>query len=108
MDQIKEVGPIAFSPRGAAKAVNVGVNKIYDWLNSGALEAKKDGQRTIITGEALKRRIAALPSYAPSSAGAPDNSATLTPPRRDAGATFKGDKRWLTTTFATVKIGARK
>jgi excisionase family DNA binding protein len=67
MEHLDAVSPIAFSPRSAAKAANVGVNKIYDWLNSGALEAKKDGGRTIITSEALKRHIEALPSYLPSS-----------------------------------------
>ncbi len=65
MDQTNGVVKAAYSPRSAAKAYNIGVNKIYDWLNSGALEAKKDGPRTIITDEAMKKRVAALPNYVP-------------------------------------------
>ena len=56
---------IAYSPQGAADAVEVGKNKIYDWLNDGSLSAKKDGGRTLITAEALKAKIASLPDYEP-------------------------------------------
>jgi excisionase family DNA binding protein len=56
---------IAFSPQGAANAVEVGRNKIYQWLNDGSLPAKKDGGRTLITDEALKAKVASLPDYEP-------------------------------------------
>jgi hypothetical protein len=57
---------IAYSPKSAAKVANVGTSKIYDWLNSGKLKAKKHGIRTIITGDALKECIDSFPDYEPS------------------------------------------
>jgi hypothetical protein len=65
---------IARSPRGAAKAANVGVNKIYEWLNDKTLRAKKDNGRTLITDEALKDKIASLPDYEPKTHEAPDHA----------------------------------
>jgi hypothetical protein len=69
MDQkeiAERVYKIAHSPRNAAKAVDVGVNKIYGWMNDGSLPAKKDGQRTIITDENLRAKVESLPDYSPS------------------------------------------
>ena len=59
---------IAYSPQGAADALEVGKNKIYDWLNDGSLTAKNDGGRTLITGAALVAKVDSLPDYVPADA----------------------------------------
>ena len=56
---------IAYSPQGAADALEVGKNKIYDWLNDGSLAGKKDNGRTLITSEALVAKVDSLPDYVP-------------------------------------------
>jgi hypothetical protein len=56
---------IAHSPRGAAKAVNQGVNSIYNAINDGDLPAKKNGTRTIILDSDLKEWLSSLPDYEP-------------------------------------------
>jgi|GEM_PF-1330901 hypothetical protein len=55
--------PIAHSPRGAAKAANLGLNAIYNAINEGAMPAKKHGTRTVILDSDLRAWLASLPSY---------------------------------------------
>ena len=57
--------PIAHSPRGAAKAANLGLNAIYDAINEGAMSAKKHGTRTVILDSDLRAWLASLPNYEP-------------------------------------------
>jgi hypothetical protein len=60
-----EMLKIAYSPRAAADAAGVGLNKIYGWMNDLSLPAKKDNGRTLITDDALRAKITSLPDYEP-------------------------------------------
>lgn len=46
--------PVAVSPKGACRALDFGLTKIYDLINAGELEAFKDGRATRITTESIK------------------------------------------------------
>ena len=58
-----QITKVAHSPRSAAAAAHIGVNAIYNALNSGSLKAKKLGNRTIITDEDLRQFLVSLPDY---------------------------------------------
>jgi hypothetical protein len=58
--------PVAFSIAELAKRGTVGrKSKIYDEINAGRLEALKRGRSTIITAEAERRYLEALPRIQP-------------------------------------------
>jgi hypothetical protein len=42
-----------------------GASSIYEMIDRGELEAVKDGSRTLITMESIRRRMAALPRVQP-------------------------------------------
>ncbi|MGN7930291.1 helix-turn-helix domain-containing protein [Sphingopyxis sp. 22461] len=46
--------PIAVSPKGACRALDYGLTKIYDLINAGELEVFKDGRATRITTASIK------------------------------------------------------
>jgi excisionase family DNA binding protein len=52
---------MAFSVEGAAIRAGVGRDAIYAAVREGKLEAKKMGRRTLITADALRRFLDALP-----------------------------------------------
>jgi excisionase family DNA binding protein len=52
---------IALSVPEAAIAAGVGRDQVYAAIRDGRLEARKWGRRTIITNEALRRFLDALP-----------------------------------------------
>jgi len=52
-----------FTVSGTGKILKRGNTSIYALINSGQLEAKKLGKNTRITGKAIKKLIASLPSY---------------------------------------------
>jgi excisionase family DNA binding protein len=53
---------LAFSPEEAAERLSICRSRVYTEIKSGRLQAKKFGARTLVTDEALKAWIAALPS----------------------------------------------
>jgi hypothetical protein len=46
-----------------ARLGNIGRDAVYDLLNSGQLEAKKIGRRTLVTDESLETCIQNLPPF---------------------------------------------
>jgi excisionase family DNA binding protein len=52
---------LAFTINGACAAIGVGRTKLYELINSGTLEARSLGAKTVIPGESLERLIASLP-----------------------------------------------
>jgi excisionase family DNA binding protein len=60
--------PVAVSPKGAGRALDYGLTKIYDLINAGELEVYKDGRATRITTASIKsyvqRRLAETPKMA--------------------------------------------
>ena len=50
--------PLAVSPKRACVALDYGLTKIYDLINSGELEAFKDGRSTRITTASIKNYVA--------------------------------------------------
>lgn len=57
--------PILVSVAEAAKMINCCRASFYKKLNSGEIRAKKDGSRTVIPIEELRRYAASLPDMQP-------------------------------------------
>ena len=53
---------IAFNPNTAARRVGISRSKIFEAIKEGRLDARKFGRRTVITEDALRAFLAALPS----------------------------------------------
>ena len=52
---------LAYDINGAARLMSVGRNKVYDEIAAGRLDARKVGRRTVITRDAIKVWLQALP-----------------------------------------------
>jgi hypothetical protein len=52
---------LAYSIDGVSDATDSGRTKIYEWINSGRLRAKKLDGRTIVLAEDLKTFLTSLP-----------------------------------------------
>ena len=52
---------MAFSVEEAAMLASLGRDKIYKAIHDNELEARKSGQRTLITADALRSFLARLP-----------------------------------------------
>lgn len=50
--------PIAVSPKGACRALDYGLTKIYDLINAGELEVFKDGRATRMTTASIRGYVA--------------------------------------------------
>lgn len=50
--------PLSVSPKGACRALDYGMTKIYDLINAGELEVYKDGRATRITTASIKAYVA--------------------------------------------------
>jgi len=53
---------MALSIRDACAAVGIGRSTLYGLINSGQLEARALGGRTVIPAESLERLVASLPA----------------------------------------------
>jgi len=53
---------IAFTVDEAARQASLGRDRIYAAIRDGRLEARKAGRRTVVTADAIKRFINALPA----------------------------------------------
>jgi hypothetical protein len=58
---VVQLEPFGLSPNQTAFAENCGESTVYERLARGEYDAVKDGTRTIITLESIKRRRAGLP-----------------------------------------------
>jgi excisionase family DNA binding protein len=52
---------LAFDISGAARAMSVGRNKVYDEIAAGRLDARKVGRRTVISRAAIQAWLDSLP-----------------------------------------------
>jgi hypothetical protein len=52
---------IAYSIRGAVAASGLSRSRLYELIANGAVEARKDGRKTLVLGESLRACIYALP-----------------------------------------------
>lgn len=50
--------PVAVSPKGACRALDYGMTKLYELINNGELEAYKDGRATRITTASIRGYVA--------------------------------------------------
>jgi excisionase family DNA binding protein len=60
-DSEPPIEPLVVSVKNAAVILDAGVSTIWELLARGELDAVKDGGRTKITMESIKRRLANLP-----------------------------------------------
>jgi excisionase family DNA binding protein len=56
-----QIEPIVVSPKEAMRILDCGHSWLYECIARGELEAVKDGRRTKILMESIKRRAASLP-----------------------------------------------
>ncbi len=54
-------GKLLYKTREAKAALSCGQERLYQLINSGALEARREGHRTYITAESLESFVASLP-----------------------------------------------
>ena len=59
---------LAYDINGAARAMSVGRNKVYDEIAAGRLDARKVGRRTVITRAAIQAWFDTLPRISTSAA----------------------------------------
>ena len=52
---------LAYRIDDARRMLGLGTTKLYELIGAGALDARKCGARTLITGESLRAYAAALP-----------------------------------------------
>ncbi len=53
--------PLAYRVDDARRILGLGTTKLYALIAAGALDARKCGARTLITGESLRAYVASLP-----------------------------------------------
>jgi excisionase family DNA binding protein len=56
----EEIEPLALSPRGTAISLNCSIDRVYQLIRAGELDAYKDGRSTKITMASIKARQARL------------------------------------------------
>ena len=52
---------IAYRTNEAARALGIGLTKLYEFIGSGDLDAVKIGGRTVVTAESMTRFLASRP-----------------------------------------------
>jgi excisionase family DNA binding protein len=57
--------PIAFSIPDACEASRIGRTRVYAAIRAGELRARKNGKRTLILADDLRRWLESLPSIEP-------------------------------------------
>ena len=53
--------PLAYRIDDARRVLGLGTTKLYELIGTGVLDARKAGNRTLITGESIRQYIANLP-----------------------------------------------
>ena len=64
-----DIDGASLTPSEFCKAENIGKTTFYQEVNSGRLEAKKIGSRTVVLPAARRRWRANLPDYVPANDG---------------------------------------
>lgn len=54
--------PISFTIKSAGVATGLGPTTLYQLIKEGKIQARKEGRRTLILAESLRRHIEGLPS----------------------------------------------
>ncbi|UZF93174.1 helix-turn-helix domain-containing protein [Bosea sp. NBC_00550] len=58
----ERVAPLAYGPREACKALNIGLTNLYAEIKAKRIPVRKHGRRTLIAAHDLKAWLDALPS----------------------------------------------
>ncbi len=53
--------PLTYRVDEARRTLGLGTTKVYELIGAGMLDARKAGNRTLITGESLRAYVASLP-----------------------------------------------
>ncbi len=53
--------PLAYRIDDVRRILGLGTTKLYELIGTGALDARKAGTRTLITGDSLRQYVASLP-----------------------------------------------
>ena len=69
-----ELELIATSIKNTCRLIGGGRSTIYKHLNSGNLEAVKDGKKTLVLVASIRNFLASLPKYKPKAAPVTDTS----------------------------------
>ncbi len=56
-----ETEPLAYRIDDAKRRIGVGTTRLYELIGAGHLDARKAGNRTLITAESLRQYVASLP-----------------------------------------------
>jgi excisionase family DNA binding protein len=56
--------PLLYRPKEACRTLGIGPTKLYELIGAGALDARKLGGRTAITGDSIRRYAQNLPKAA--------------------------------------------
>src|SRR5262249_25520012 len=64
MSELK-IEPIGCSVATAEQITGLSKSKIYEGINAGLIEAKKDGRITIVMVPSLREYVSSLPNYDP-------------------------------------------
>lgn len=56
-----ETEPLAYRIDDAKRRIGVGTTLLYELIGAGHLDARKAGNRTLITAESLRQYVASLP-----------------------------------------------
>jgi len=56
-----ETEPLAYRIVDAKRRIGVGTTRLYELIGAGHLDARKTGNRTLITAESLRQYVASLP-----------------------------------------------
>lgn len=62
------VDNLSFTIEGAMSVTGLGKTRLYELIADGKLDARKDGRRTLITGDSIRAYIANLPKWSPARA----------------------------------------
>ncbi|MGP2491079.1 helix-turn-helix domain-containing protein [Mesorhizobium sp. PUT5] len=55
---------ISFTIKDACAACGLGPTKLYELIKAGKIEARKEGRRTLVLADSLRRHVESLPSAA--------------------------------------------
>jgi helix-turn-helix protein len=61
VDAEPAAGSFAYSPVAAGRVLGVGRSLVYELIGRGDLDARKIGNRTVITADSIRRLLTAAP-----------------------------------------------
>lgn len=63
-----EASHMSYTVAGAMTETGLGKTRLYELIAAGKIDARKEGRRTLITGESLRSYLASLPKWSPARA----------------------------------------